>query len=141
MLASVWPPAILAIVSAGLLSTTCTTRDAEPIVVSVRDVVVDPYAVDGKLVRLFGLLHHTRDGDALYWLEADVTRSTDSHAVAVHYSTAAPTPTDATDGSYVALEGIFYATKPQRRGWSSETAAVPERFNGSLVDARRVQAR
>ena len=142
-LASARFPAILAVVIAALLSATCTTRDAarEPIEVSVRDVVIDPYAVDGKLVRIYGLLHHTRDGDALYWLEADMKRSAESQAVAVHYASPAPQSDDEADGGHVALEGIFYATKPRRRGWTSETTSVPEQFNGALVDARRVQTR
>lgn len=107
----------------------------------MRDVVIDPYAVDGKLVRLIGLLHHTRDGDALYWHEADIKRSVGSHGVAVHYSSPAPASHQEADRSHVVLEGIFYATKPQRRGWNSETAGVCERFNGALVDARRIQTR
>ena len=140
-LASARLPAILTVVIAALLSATCTTREAEPIDVSVRDVAIDPYAVDGKLVRLFGFLHHTREGDALYWLGADTRRSIESQPVAVHFSSTAPAAHQEPDGSYIVLEGIFHATKPQRRGWSSETAAAGERFNGALVDARRVQTR
>ena len=131
---------MLAVVMTGLLTATCTTRDAEPINVSVRDVVIDPYAVDGKLVRLYGFVHQAPDGDALYWHQSDIKLSIPSHAVGVHYSS--PAPSDAEpDGRYVAVEGIFYAAKPPRRGWTSETTAVGERYNGALIDARRVQVR
>ena len=123
-----------------LLTATCTTRDAEPINVSVRDVVIDPYAVDGKLVRLYGFLRQAPEGDALYWDEHDITQSIPSHAVGVHYSSPAPAAAEP-DGTYIAVEGIFHATKPPRRGWSSETVALAARYNGALVDARRVHVR
>ena len=140
-LAAAHLPAILAIVIAGLLSATSATDEVEPIDVSVRDVVIEPYAVDGKLVRLFGLLHQTGDGDALYWPEPDLKGSGESPRVAVRYSSAAPPSQQEANGSYVALEGIFYATKPPRRGWTSETTAERVQFNGTLVAARRVQVR
>ncbi len=141
LLASARLPAVFAVVIPGLLAATCTSPDAQPIDVSVRDVVIDPYAMDGRRVRLFGFLHHTRERDALYWRGADIKPSIDSDGVAVHYSSRAPASHHETDGSLVVLEGIFHATKPQRRGWNSETAGAGERFNGALVDARRIQTR
>ena len=131
---------MLAVVITGLLTATCRTRDAEPINVSVRDVVIDPYAVDGKLVRLYGFLHQAPDGDALYWHEADIKQSISSHAVGVQYSSPAATEA-ASDGTLIAVEGIFYATKPPQHGWSSDTPSFAERYNGALVDATRVQVR
>ena len=126
--------------AAVLLTATCSQPPAEPINVSVRDVVIDPYAVDGKLVRLYGLLHHTADGDALYWHEADIQQSIASHAVGVHYSSP-PAAEVERDGMHVAMEGIFYAAKPPRRGRSSKMRAMDERYNGALVGARRVHVR
>ena len=124
----------------GLLTATCTTRDAEPINVSVRDVVIDPYAVDGKLVRLHGFLHQAPDGAALYWHEADIKQSIPSHAVGVQYSSPADSAA-APDGTFIVVEGIFHATKPPQRGWSSDTPSFAERYNGALADATRVQVR
>lgn len=125
---------------AGLLTTSCTTRDPDPIEVSVRDVVIDPYAVDGRLVRLHGLLRHGSSGAALYWPQGDIKHSIASHAVGVHYSSP-PVAAGEPDGTYVAVEGFFYAARPPRRGWSSADKAIGPRYNGNLVDARPVRVR
>ena len=137
------PSFCVLLVSAALM-VTCTTRDAEPLDLSVRDIVKDPHAVDGKLVRLSGLLHHTADGEAFFWPEATENKpSLESQGVAVHYSSSAPmrVANDEADGSYVTLEGIFYVAKPPRRRISAQTTAVHGRFNGALVDARPVETR
>ena len=112
-----------------LVTVTCSTREPQPIDVSVRDVVIDPYAVDGKLVRLIGLLRRTPDGDALYWHEADLQRPTESHAVAVELSTVWPEGAERR-GTYVVVEGIFEADP-----------SGGDVFNGALLDARHAQIR
>ena len=112
-----------------LVTVTCSTGEPQPIDVSVRDVVIDPYAVDGKLVRLIGLLHRTPEGDALYWHEADLERPMQSHAVSVDLSTEWPEGAERR-GTYVVVEGIFEAD-----------ASDADVFNGALLDARHAQLR
>ena len=112
-----------------LVTVTCSKNEPQPIDVSVRDVVIDPYAVDGKLVRLIGLLHRSSDGDALYWLEADLDERRQSHAVSVALATDWPQGA-ARRGTYVVVEGIFEADST--RGGA---------YNGALLNPRHPQLR
>lgn len=128
-IASARVPSVCLLIFSALLTATCSLHDEKPIVVSVRDVVIDPYAVDGKLVNLVGLLHRGPKGDALYWHQQDIEQSNHSHAVSVQL----PSWPDGAGrrGTYVAVEGIFEADHDQRGST----------FNGALLDARRVQVR
>ncbi len=124
----------LASVSFGLLAALatamCSQHDPKPIDVSVRDVVIDPYAVDGKLVRLIGVLHRTAEGDALYWHEQDIRQSNRHHAVAIRRSSSWLDKA-AQPGTHVAVEGIFEADD-DRAGSG---------FNGALLEPRNAEVR
>ncbi len=115
---------------AALATATCSQHNSEPIDVTVRDVVIDPYAVDGKRVRLTGVLHRTADGDALYWHEQDIPQTNRHHGVAIRQSSSwrekAVPP-----GTRVAVEGLFEADD-DRSG---------SEFNGALLDPRNAQLR
>jgi hypothetical protein len=123
-------PAACAVGALALITATCAPRETQPIDVSVRDVVIDPYAVDGKLVRLTGRLHRGPQGDALYWHERDVQQSLRSHAVAVDLRSAWPEGADR-PGTYVAVEGIFEA----------DADGASAKYNGALLEAREAQLR
>lgn len=113
---------------AALATAMCSQHDSKPIDVSVRDVVIDPYAVDGKLVRLIGVLHRTVEGDALYWHEQDIRQSKRHHAVAIRLSSSWLDKA-AQSGTHVAVEGIFEADDD-----CSE-------FNGALLEPRNAEGR
>ncbi len=129
-IAAVQAASVCALLVLALVAATCTTREAEPIDVSVRDIVIDPYAVDGKLVRLIGLLHRAPGGDALYWLQHDLERSIHAHGVSVRLSSSWPEGA-VRPGTYVAVEGIFEADD-ERPG---------SEFNGALLGARNPEIR
>ena len=112
-----------------LVTATRSPHRGKPIDVSVRDVVTDPYAVDGKLVRLIGLLHRSDRGDVLYWNEQDVAQANENHAVSVRLSSAWPEGAERR-GTLVAVQGYFEADY-ERAG----------DFNGALLDPRYAEVR
>ena len=114
----------------GLIALTSSDGETRPISVSVRDVAIDPYAVDGKLVRLVGLLHHSAEGDVMYWHESDIERSLHSHAVAVQIATPPLGRAESAPQGHVWVEGIFKADPVEASG-----------FNGAVLNARLVAAR
>ena len=117
------------LIVAGFTTATCSQNAAKPIDVSVRDVVIDPYAVDGKLVRLIGVLHRSGEGDALYWHERDIQQSNRNHGVAVRLSS---WPEGAERrGAYVAVEGIYEADHEQ----------PGSDLNGAIIEARHAEVR
>jgi hypothetical protein len=118
------------LVFAAFATATCSEHVSEPIEVSVRDVVTDPYAVDGKLVRLSGLLHRSPAGDVLYWHEQDIQRSNQNHAVAVRLSSSWPEGAERR-GAYVAVEGVYEADYDEAGSDS----------NGAVLDARSAEVR
>lgn len=119
----------LCVALAALLMTTCSHDKSEPINVSVRDVVMDPYGVDGKYVRLVGYMQRRPNGDALYWLEHDMQRGVESHAVAVQLSP--KSQKEFVSGALGSFEGVFEA----------DGACGGGAFSGVLVNAHRVHVR
>ena len=97
---------------------------------SVRDVVTDPYAVDGKLVRLIGVLHRSPSGDALYWHEHDAAQLNETHGVSVRLPPSWPAGSERR-GAYVAVEGVFKADHEQ----------PGSDLNGALLDTRHAEVR
>ena len=125
VLAHAWMPALcVALPLLALTMTSCSRDEPKPIDVSVRDVVIDPYAVDGRRVRLIGLLHRAREGDALYWQEQDIEKSLHNHAVAVRLPSSWPDGAERR-GAYVAVEGVFEADHKDSGS----------NFNGTLLRA------
>ncbi len=124
------PASVSLLVCAAFASATCSQQDSKPIQVSVRDIVSDPYAVDGKLVRLIGLLHRSGEGDILYWHEHDIQQSAQYHGIAVHLSSSWPEGSERR-GAYVAVEGFYEADHDRTRS----------HFNGAVLDARPAEIR
>ena len=119
---------VVFLVFAAFVTATCSKHGSKPIDVSVRDVIIDPYAVDGKRVRLIGVLHRTKDDDALYWHEQDIQHSNRKHGVALRLSSSS-TDRAVLPGTYVAIEGIFEADD-DRSG---------SEFNGALREDTEVR--
>ena len=91
---------------------------------------MDPYAVDGKLVRLVGRLHRSPAGDVLYWHDEDIEQANQNHGVSVRLSSSWPKGAEQR-GTYVAVEGIFEADHDE-----------PGRdYNGALLEARHAELR
>jgi hypothetical protein len=130
LLASARLAGIPALLLAALARATCSPDDAKPIDVSVRDVVIDPYAVDGKLVRMIGVLHRGPAGDVLYWHGQDIEQANEHHGVAVRLSSTWPAEAEGR-GAYVAVEGIFEADDDE----------PGSDFNGALLEARHAEVR
>jgi hypothetical protein len=116
------------LVFAAFATATCSQHGSKPIDVSVRDVVIDPYAVDGKLVRLVGLLHRSSAGDVLYWHEQDIQQRNRHHGVAVRLSSSWPQGAERR-GAYVTVEGIYEADQ-------HEAGSVA---NGAILEARSAE--
>jgi hypothetical protein len=114
-----------------------SARYAEPITATVRDVLIDPYRVDARRVRLFGRLHRSELGDGLYWPDDDTPPLVQSWGVAVEYSSPEE-QVEEPDGTYVGLEGIFLVNRPPRRGPHADDQYKAQPFNGALVAARRI---
>ena len=117
------------VAACAVLMTACSPRTAEPIQVTVRDVVTDPYRADGKRVKLVGLLHVGSDGDALYWHKIDINHSVDGHGVSVRLPLS-PQERRQLDGKVVTVEGIFDADVDRHAGG----------FSGAIRDVRHVSA-
>ena len=113
-----------------LFTATRSWQAAKPIDVSVRDVLTDPYAVDGKRVRLIGVLHRSANGDALYWHETDIEHANRSHAIPVEARSGWPAGAEQ-PGAYVSVEGVFQA----------DDALCASDYNGTLHAANRAAVR
>lgn len=101
----------------------------QPLDVSIVQLLANPSAFDGKLIRVTGFLRLEFEHTVIYLYKEDSDHGLNSNGIWVELGDGAKRPKPLTDMRYVVLEGVFRKNYPGYMGTSG----------GSITSIRRVE--